>query len=401
VIRQAALYFATADDVHAAHLPVVGRPVAFRAILAAVRAGVLRVAVPTALRSPALDAALATSPSARAAVAWCDSPGALALEPVLLLPAAALAPASALDRLLQAPAGRVLAESQATDAPALTVDGVWLAGMHAALVAGRPIGDVLARELKGRDVAAVQGHRWFVRVSGAGAAAEAEARLWRELGSPIDTRFDVAVHRRLSRWVTRAAVAQGVTPNCITVTSGVVGLAAAAAVARADAAALAGGLLLYFVAVVLDHSDGEVARLTLTESAVGEWLDIVLDTIVHTSLVLALGHAASSVTGGGLAAGVAAAMGVLASAVVGKLWPPAPLTAAHRGLLDALTSRDGFYVMLVLFLVLRIAAPALLPTLMIVVAAGTHAYWIARLALLWRRRRRAGDDPPAPPRPPS
>jgi hypothetical protein len=393
VIRQAALYFATADDVHAAHLPVVGRPVAFRAIVAAVRAGVRRVAVPAALRSPELDAALATSPSARAAVAWCDSPGALASEPVLLLPAAALAAASGLGRLLQAPAGRVLAESQATDTPALTVGGASLASMHAALVAGSPIGDLLACELKARDVAAVHGHSWFVRVSDASAAAEAEARLWRELGSPIDTRLDVAVHRRLSRGVTRAAIARGVSPNGITLLSGVIGLAAATAVSRGDVAALAGGLVLYLIAVVLDHSDGEVARLTLKESAVGEWLDIVLDTVVHTSLVLALGHAAASVTGGGLGAGVAAAGGVVASAVVGKLWPPAPLTATDRGLLDALTSRDGFYAMLVLFLVLRIVAPALLPSLMIVVAAGTHAYWVVRVALLVRRRGQAGDDP--------
>jgi hypothetical protein len=86
----------------------------------------------------------------------------------------------------------------------------------------------------------------------------------------------------------------------------------------------------------------------------------------------------------------------VASAVVGKLWPPAPLTATDRGLLDALTSRDGFYAMLVLFLLLRIVAPALLPSLMIVVAAGTHAYWVVRVALLVRRRRQAGDDPTHP-----
>ena len=391
MIRQAALYLATDDDTHAARLPVVGRPVAFRAILAAVRAGVRRVAVPARLRSPDLDAALATSPSARAAVVWCDGHGGLTPEPTLLLPAAALAPAPALSRLLTAPTGSVLTESRATGTPALTVDGAGLARLRAALMDGTPLGGVLTRGLG--DLPAVGGGRWFVRVSDAGAAADAEGRLWRELGSPIDTRLDVAVHRRLSKWVTRAAVARGVTANWITVASGVVGLGAAACVARADAAAVAGGLLLYLVAVVLDHSDGEVARLTLTESAVGEWLDIALDTIVHASLVLALGQAAASVTGGGLAASVAAAAGVVASALVGKLRPPAPLAARDRGLLDALSSRDGFYAMLVLFLVLRLAAPALLPTLMLAVAAGTHAYWVARLALLARRRRQAAASP--------
>jgi phosphatidylglycerophosphate synthase len=135
---------------------------------------------------------------------------------------------------------------------------------------------------------------------------------------------------------------------------------------------------------VLDHADGEVARLTLTESAVGEWLDIVIDTVVHTALVLALGVAASRVTEAGLGAGVVAAAGVVASAVIGKLRPPAPASATPRGFLDALTSRDGFYAMLVTFIVVRLAAPAWLPALMLVVAVGTHAYWLARAALAIR-----------------
>jgi phosphatidylglycerophosphate synthase len=195
------------------------------------------------------------------------------------------------------------------------------------------------------------------------------------------------VHRRLSRPLTRAAVALGIGPNPISVASGVLGLAAAAAFAGGGAGAAVAGLALYLTAVVLDHSDGEVARLTLTESAVGEWLDIAVDTVVHAALVLALGVAAARLTGDGLAAGIAAAAGVVISAAVGKLWPPA--TAPRRDLLDRLSSRDGFYAMLLLFLALRLGAPGWLPALLGVVAAGTHAYWVARaLSLLkktWRR----------------
>jgi phosphatidylglycerophosphate synthase len=386
VIRQAALYFATPDDVQAARLRVVGRPVAFRTLLAAVRAGARRVALPAALRCPDLDAALATSPSARAAVVWLDTPGVLADEPTLLLPAAALAPAPALARLLESGAGRVLAESQTTDAPIVTVETACLAALRPALVAGTPMGDALVRELKQQELPAVGGHRWFVRVSGRRGAAEAEAWLWRDLGSAIDSRLDVAVHRRLSKWVTRVAVALGVPPNPITVASCAVGLTAALAFARGDVGGVIGGLLLYLGAVVLDHTDGEVARLTLTESAVGEWLDIVLDTVVHTALMLALGVAATRVGGWGLAAGVVAAVGVVASATIGKLWPPAPATEPGRGLLDRLSSRDGFYAMLVLFIAMRIVSPGLLPALMVVVAVGTHVYWASRLTVLTRRR---------------
>jgi phosphatidylglycerophosphate synthase len=385
VIRQAALYFATPDDVQAARLPVIGRPLAFHVILAAVRAGARRVALPAALRSPDLDAALATSPGARAAVAWLDAPGALADEPTLLLPAAALTPAPALARLLAAGIGHGLAESLATDTPAFAADRALLAALRPALVAGAPLGDTLGRALKARELTSVAGDRWFVRVSGLRTAADAEARLWRELGSAIDSGLDVAVHRRLSRWVTRAAVALGVTPNAITVASGVVGLAAAAAFARGEAGAAVAGLLLYLVAVVLDHADGEVARLTLRDSAVGEWLDVVIDTTVHAALVLALGVASARVAGVGLLAGGVAVAGVVASATVGKLWPPVPATVAGRSLLDRLSSRDGFYAMLLVFITLMVAAPASLPTLMGVVAAGTHAYWVARALSLLRK----------------
>jgi phosphatidylglycerophosphate synthase len=384
VIRQAALYLATADDLAAARVPVVGRPVAFRVIVAAVRAGARRVGVPAALRTPELVAALDSSPSARAALVWLDSPGALEFEPTLLVPVAALAPPSVLQAMLQAPPGRVLADTRGTGAPLLTVGAAQIDALGATLAAGAPVGDDLAK----RDLTPLPSSGWFVRVTGPETAAAAEERLWRELGSPIDTRFDRGVHRRLSRWVTRTAVALGVGPNAITAASGLVGLAAAAVFARGDVVSLVGGLALYLAAVVLDHSDGEVARLSLTESAVGEWLDIVVDTIVHTALVLALGLAATRVTGAGLGAGVVAAIGVIASALVGKVWPPAPPSAGRRRLLDALTSRDGFYAMLVLFIALRIGWPDQLPVLMAVVAAGTHAYWVARLALLGGHRRR-------------
>jgi hypothetical protein len=397
VIRQAALYLVSADDIQAARLPVAGRPAAFRAIVSAVRAGARRVAVPPVLRSPDLETALARSPSARAALVWLDDASALTAEPTLLLPAAALAPAAVLTRMLQAPPGQVLAESHVAGAPILTADAALLASVHSDLVKGAPLGAVLIREAGARATGAMRGDRWFVRVTDTRGAAEADTRLWGELGSVIDTRLDTAVHRRLSKYVTRVAVALGIPPNAITVGSGVVGLGAAALMARGDVGPLVGGLLLYLAAVVLDHSDGEVARLTLTESAIGEWLDIVVDTIVHTALALALGLAAQHVSGGGLGAGIVAAVGVIASAVVGKRWPPTPAAATARGpldgLLDGLTSRDGFYAMLIVFIVVRALAPAGLPVLMLVVAVGTHAYWVARAALSIRPGRGGGKRP--------
>jgi hypothetical protein len=41
--------------------------------------------------------------------------------------------------------------------------------------------------------------------------------------------------------------------------------------------------------------------------------------------------------------------------------------------------------MLILFLAVRLATPSLLPALMVLIAAGIHAYWIARLMVVVRR----------------
>ena len=385
MISQAALYLATADDVHAARLRVAGRPVAFRVLLAAIRAGARRVGVPAALRSPDFEAALASAPRARAALVWLDTPGALAKEPTLLLPAAALVPARALTRMLDAPRTRVLAESLAADAPVIGADPGLLEPLRGALEAGVLLGDTLVHVVKERELEPVAGDGWYIRVTGPRTAAEAERCLYADLGSPIDTRLDIVLHRRLSRPVSRTAVGLGIGPNPITVASGVVGLAAAAAFALSTPSALIAGLLLYVFAVVLDHADGEVARLTMSESALGEWLDAVIDTVVHTTLVLALGVAAGHLSGGGQVAGMIAAVGVLAGGLVGKLWPPAP-ASARRNVLDRLTSRDGFYAMLSLFVLMGLFRPTLLPGLMLVVAIGSHAYWLARALVLVARR---------------
>ena len=178
----------------------------------------------------------------------------------------------------------------------------------------------------------------------------------------------------------------GITPNQITFASLAVGLAAARCFWHADAPAAAAGLVLYATAVVLDHADGEVARLTLAESAAGEWLDIGADTVVHTSLVIAMGVSAGIATCTGPALGVVAGAGVIASAAVAKIWPPAGDTDAVGSILDALSSRDGFYAMLLLFIAALAVYPAALLPLMIVVAAGSHAYWLARLAYVIARR---------------
>jgi phosphatidylglycerophosphate synthase len=384
VIDHAALYVATPDDLTAALAPVAGRPLAFRVIAAAVRAGV-RVAVPARLRPTEVGAAVAASARARAAVDWLEPGARLTPGPLLLLPAAALAPPAALAALRAAGPGAVLAASTRDGAPVLVADAALAAALAPALATGAPLGDDLGRALKSREVHAVA-EGWYVLARDARSVAEAEARLYAALGSPIDTRLDVVLHRRLSFHVTRAAVRLGVTPNAISVASFLVGLGAAWCFWRASPASALAGLVVYVAAVVLDHADGEVARLTLTESRLGEWLDVVADNLVHALVVLAMGVSAQAAAGAGAWLGVLGAVGMLGSAAVAKWWPDTGAAGAG-GALVGMGSRDGFYAMLVLFIAARALLPAALPWLMVLVALGSHAYWVARFAWVLLRGR--------------
>jgi hypothetical protein len=95
--------------------------------------------------------------------------------------------------------------------------------------------------------------------------------------------------------------------------------------------------------------------------------------------VVALGVTTETAAGGGGGwLGVVGAIGIVASAAVAKVWP-------IDGVLHSLGSRDGFYAMLLLFIGARAAAPGALPALMVVIALGAHAYWIARGAYTFAR----------------
>jgi phosphatidylglycerophosphate synthase len=384
VITEAALYLATSDDARSALVAVAGRPLAYRMLVAALRAGCRRVYVPSALRAAPLDAALSTSPAARAAVVWLGPDTPPAAGPLLLLPAAALVPTGALAPLVAAPAGAVLAAARDSDAPVAALTPALARPLWPALAAGRPLGEPLERALKGEAGAAVAEGGWYVRVTSARGVTEAEARLDADLGSPVDSRLDTLFHRRLSHPVSRLAVRWGIAPNAVTLASFVVGLVAVWCFWEASPGRALAGLVLYAAAVVLDHADGEVARLALKESSSGAWLDVVGDTAIHALLLVALGVTAQRAAGGGAVAGVVAALGAAGSAVLAQNPPTA--AGGVGALLDALSNRDGFYVMLVGFILGLAFAPALLPGFMILVAAGCHAFWLSRLAYRLARR---------------
>jgi phosphatidylglycerophosphate synthase len=356
-------------------------------VVAAVRAGCRLVYVPSTLRAAALEGAVGSSPAVRAAVVWLDADTPPPAGLLLLLPAAALVPAVALAPLVAAPSTTVLAAARDSDAPVAAVPPALARPLWAAVAAGRPLGQALGRALTSDAGAAVAEGGWYVRVASIGGIAQAEARLDADLGSPVDTRLDRIFHRRLSRPLSRLALRWGVSPNGVTLVSFAVGLGAVWFFWNATPARALVGLALYALAVILDHADGEVARLALRESPAGARLDVIADTAIHALLLVALGLTAQQAAGGGAVAGVVAALGAVGSAVLAQ-----SATTAGAGvgaMLDALSNRDGFYLMLGLFIVGLAFVPAALPGFMILVAAGCHAFWLSHLAYRLTRQRSA------------
>src|SRR5262245_50158747 len=378
VISEAALYLATPEDASAALAVVAGRPLAFRMVVAAVRAGCRTVYVPAALRTPELRSALDASPSARPTVVWLAPnlpPPAVSL---LLLPAAALVPVIALTPLVAAPGSTVLASARDGDAPVAVLTPALVRPLWGTVAASQPLGEALVRALKGEPGLAEAQSGWFVRVPSARAVATAEARLDSELGSPVDTQLDTVFHRRLSRPLSRLALRWAVSPNAVTVMSLLVGLAAAWCFWNATPAQALVGLALYALAVVLDHADGEVARLGLRESRWGARLDVIVDTAIHALLLVALGVTAQRVAGSGALAGVIAGLGAAGSAVLAQ--SPATGGGGIGARLDALSNRDGYYAIVILFVLALAFLPAALPVYMIFIAAGCHVFWVSQLA---------------------
>jgi phosphatidylglycerophosphate synthase len=191
------------------------------------------------------------------------------------------------------------------------------------------------------------------------------------------------VHRPLSRHLTRVAVALGLSPNLISLANLALGLLAVSYLARATVRDTLLGILIYFASAVLDHVDGEVARLTYAESKLGEWLDVTVDNMVHAFVAVAMGMAAERVAGTGLVLGVAMAIGFALSGLAAKI---SGNGASVPRALTRLGNRNGFYVLLLAFLALLALAPAALPALLLVATLAAHVYWVGHLALRLRHQ---------------
>lgn len=105
--------------------------------------------------------------------------------------------------------------------------------------------------------------------------SRASGLLWRSLRKPIENDGVVAyfLGRPVSRLVSRLIIGTPITPNQVTIASGVSALAGAFLLTQS----LILGAALYWFSFVLDCVDGELARLRFQGSRTGQWLDTIAD----------------------------------------------------------------------------------------------------------------------------
>lgn len=129
---------------------------------------------------------------------------------------------------------------------------------------------------------------WYQQIRTISDIRAAERNLFSSLKGEFEGFVDRYFNRKVSRWFTRGFLRLGSSPNTITMISTAVGLAAAVGFGFGSYAAGVVAALLFQLAAVIDCCDGEVARLTFTESPFGAWLDIAMDNVVHMAVFVGI-----------------------------------------------------------------------------------------------------------------
>ena len=98
------------------------------------------------------------------------------------------------------------------------------------------------------------------------------------------------INKKISFWITRNYLCHWpVTPNQVTVVAGLIGLGGCFLIATGIQSLIVLGFLLARFQSILDGCDGELARARFQQSAIGEWLDTIVDDALNLALVAAIG----------------------------------------------------------------------------------------------------------------
>ncbi len=125
---------------------------------------------------------------------------------------------------------------------------------------------------------------------------------------------DAAWDFRIAREIAKPLAGAGVHPNAVTTFGLVVGVASGVLFGLGLQPAANWAALLFVVAVLTDHVDGEVARMSGKASVFGHYYDHVAAALSYTAMFIGAGIGLGAGAGGGwtVAAGLAAGFSVIA-----------------------------------------------------------------------------------------
>lgn len=122
---------------------------------------------------------------------------------------------------------------------------------------------------------------------------------------------------RLARRLVTPLVDTWITPNHLTTLRLLIGLAGALCLARGGFASTNAGALLIVLSNFVDHTDGELARISGKTSRIGHFYDLAADALVTVLLFLGFGFAAAAAAARGAGATTFVVSPVLMGAVAG------------------------------------------------------------------------------------
>ena len=117
-----------------------------------------------------------------------------------------------------------------------------------------------------------------------------EEHLWGQCRKDIDGLVSTWFNRHISLAISRSLINSSITPNQVTIFAVLLGIVASLIASGGGYLEVLIGAFLLQASSIIDGVDGEIARMRVQGSVLGEWLDTIGDDLVNISFVLAIGY---------------------------------------------------------------------------------------------------------------
>jgi archaetidylinositol phosphate synthase len=203
---------------------------------------------------------------------------------------------------------------------------------------------------------------------------------------------------RAARWLVTPLVPTGVTPNHLTTLRLLIGVAGAFYLARGDFLHANIGAFLIVLSNFVDHTDGELARISGKTSRIGHFYDLAADALVTILLFLGMGWglgAVAAATGTGdwrVPPAVLGGIAGVAVAVIFFLRMRIEEMAGKAGTQQAFVG--GFETEDVLYLLPLVTLTGVVSPFVVAASIGAPLFAVWVVLDYWRvtRRNRSGKD---------